>query len=77
MLVIRKKREDTQAKNIKSLPSKVKKKYRKKTQLKTILKKEKVTSLHQLGKKYKAKKKPKKTAKKKTVQKRKKLCRFF
>lgn len=68
-MTLRKKRKDAQVGNISSMPAKVKKKYRKNTKLKTVLKKEKVTSLHQLGKKYDKKKK---TSKKKKTHKKKK-----
>ena len=78
-MAIRKKRKDAQVGNIKSMPSKVKKKYRKNTKLKTVLEKEKVTSLHQLDKKYKKKKKTSKKAssKKKTVKKKKPWYQFW
>lgn len=58
-MTIRKKRKDAKLGNIKSLPAKLKKKYRGNAKLKNILKKEKVTSLYQLGKKYKKKKRKK------------------
>lgn len=59
ILTLRKKRKDSKLGNIKSLPAKVRRKYRGNAQLKSVLKKEKVTSLYQLGKKYKKKRRKK------------------
>ena len=46
------KRGDTKLKNVSSISDKVREKYRSDSHLETILKREKVTSLHQLKKKY-------------------------
>ena len=50
--MIPKKRGDTKLKNVSGISEKVREKYRSDSHLETILKREKVTSLHQLKKKY-------------------------
>ena len=55
------KRGDTKLKNVSSISDKVREKYRSDSHLETILKREKVTSLHQLKKKYKSERKQKST----------------
>ncbi len=51
-MVIRKKRNDSEIGNISGMPQEVLDKYRNDAQLGTILKKERVTSLYALKKKY-------------------------
>ena len=51
-MVYRRKRGDTKIENIDQIPDQVKEKYRSDSHLDTILGNERVTSLHQLKKKY-------------------------
>lgn len=51
-MVIRKKRSDTEIGNISGMPKEVIEKYRKDAHLDTVLRKEGVTTLHALKKKY-------------------------
>ena len=51
-MVYRRKRGDTKIENIDEIPDQVKEKYRSDSHLDTILGNERVTSLHQLKKKY-------------------------
>ena len=53
------KRKDTKLKNVSGISEKVREKYRSDSHLETILKRENVTSLHQLKKKYKSERKQK------------------
>ena len=50
--MFKRKRGDTKLKNVSGISKKVEKKYRSDSHLETILKREKVTSLHQLKQKY-------------------------
>ncbi len=54
-----KKRKDTKLKNVSDRYEKIKKKYSSESYLETILKRENVTSLHELKKKYRDERKQK------------------